>query len=648
MISKNAVPDAGFNQLELEKRLTDATMLKHIVATAGAPLEPVTVLNVICAELIEVVGAQHAGFARLNEDGEALTIISEFGQAEAGSLGAQIALEGNEITQLVISRRSPVAVLDAQNDPRMGAGREAAKAFGVVSMLIVPIIAGHRVVGTLGLDSYTRREFNEFEIEIIKSASQAAAPLLENAELFDQLRSELRYRQRTEVELRRSKMIYQELVNSLEGVVWEGELRDGTLHCSFISRQAERLFGYPSERFLGAREDSIWAQVFHPDDWHALQGRVRLALQTLEPLEIEARAYGVEGEQIWVQDRMTFAHVDDALRVRGLMVDISDHKRSVRLERERNQILELVARNAPLEDVLTRICELVTSQFQRAGCAISALRPEGLELLASHGLPKTVLAQLSSPLEEDAFNSWMRDLELGVHDEQMPDPRFDQTRRELLSKHDFRVQRSLPIFKSGAAIGVVTVFMIAPATRNYRVLTTSTELSAIAIDRSTLLEQLEYRASHDPLTDLPNRALYQERLVQAMRDADGLEHKVGLLYIDLDNFKRVNDTFSHATGDELLKNIARQLSFETPPGSTVARLGGDEFAVILPHLENADDARRVAEQLSRGVSTRIVIGTHQHEVTASIGMAIYPEDGRTADALSKAADDAMYSVKRQR
>ena len=103
----------GFNQLELEKRLTDATMLKHIVATAGAPLEPVTVLNVICAELIEVVGAQHAGFARLNEGNETLTVISEFGQGDAGSLGAQIALEGDEITQLVISRRSPVAVLDA-------------------------------------------------------------------------------------------------------------------------------------------------------------------------------------------------------------------------------------------------------------------------------------------------------------------------------------------------------------------------------------------------------------------------------------------------------------------------------------------------------------------------------------------------------
>ena len=90
------------------------------------------------------------------------------------------------------------------------------------------------------------------------------------------------------------------------------------------------------------------------------------------------------------------------------------------------------------------------------------------------------------------------------------------------------------------------------------------------------------------------------------------------------------------------------MTFETLPGSTVARLGGDEFAVILLNLETAEDAGQVAQQLSQGVTTRIVIGTHQHEVTASIGMAIYPEDGRTADALSKAADDSMYSVKRKR
>ncbi len=639
----NQIPQMGFNKLELEKRLTEATMLKHIVATAGAPLEPVTVLNVICAELIEVVGVQHAGFARLNDDGEALTIISEYGEGNTGNLGAQISLENNQITQLVLSRRQPVAVLDAQNDPRMGAARDIAKAFGVASMLIVPIIAGRRVVGTLGLDSYTMREFNEHEIDIIQSASAAAAPLLENAELFDQLRAELRHRQQTETELRRSRMIYQELVNSLEGVVWEGEFRDGGLHCTFISRQAERLFGYSSERFLGLRESNLWTQVFQPDDWSAMNLRLRHATKTLEPLEIEARAYDDQGELMWIQDRITFAQVDDSVRVRGLMVNITEHKRSVRLERERNQILELIARNIELEEVMARICELATSQFQRAGCAISALRAGNLELLATHGLPNSIRTWLQRPLEEAAFATWVGQLESNT--QSISDPRFSHNEQELILKHDFRASRSLPILVSNQAIGVVTVYLPSTSRDNFRVLHTTTELSAIAIDRNTLLEQLEYRATHDPLTNLANRALYQERLTLAMRQADLQKNSVGLLYIDLDDFKFVNDNFSHATGDELLKNIARQLVAETSATSTVARLGGDEFAVILPNLEQPEEVAQISAQLAKSLTTKVVIGTHQHEVSASIGMAIYPRDGNTADELSNIADHSMYTAK---
>jgi diguanylate cyclase (GGDEF)-like protein/PAS domain S-box-containing protein len=636
-------PKAGFDKLELEKRLTEATMLKHIVATAGAPLEPITVLNVICAELIEVVGVQHAGFARLNEDGEALTIISEFGEAKEGSLGAQILLEDSEISQLVISRRQPIGVLDAQNDPRMGSGREAAKAFGVASMLIVPIIAGRRVVGTLGLDSYVQREFNQHEIQIVQAASAAAAPLLENAELFDQLRAELRHRQQTEAELRRSRMIYQELVNSLEGVVWEGEFRESDLYFTFISRQAERLFGYPVERFLGNKDHHIWEQVFHTEDWNSFNARLRQAVKTLEPVELESRAFDEQGEQMWIQDRITLSRTEETVRVRGLMVNITEHKRSVRLERERNQILELIARNVELEEVMNRICEMAVSPFQRTACAIAGLRSGQLEFLGSYGLPKSLRTLFERPLSAPDFQSWIGQLE------HQPDlePRFEAHERVLLQKNDFKTIKTLPIIVSGQAVGVVSVLFGTNNQRNSRLLHSATELCAIAIDRNTLISQLEYRATHDPLTELPNRALYQERLAQAMQVADTEKHLVGLLYIDLDNFKFVNDNFSHATGDELLKNIARQLHQEAQASATVARLGGDEFAVILPKLQTEDEILQIAQKLSSTLTAKVVIGTHQHEVSASIGTAIYPRDGSSADELSNAADHAMYSDKQK-
>jgi diguanylate cyclase (GGDEF)-like protein len=253
---------------------------------------------------------------------------------------------------------------------------------------------------------------------------------------------------------------------------------------------------------------------------------------------------------------------------------------------------------------------------------------------------------LQRPLEQTVFDPWVNQLESET--QSLADPRLSQNEQELVLKHDFRTVCSLPILVSNQAIGVVTVFLPNSTKRNFRVLHTTTELSAIAIDRNTLLEQLEYRATHDPLTNLPNRALYQERLTHAMHEADVQKSAVGLLYIDLDNFKFVNDNFSHATGDELLKNIARQLIAETSASSTVARLGGDEFAVILPNLQQPEKIAEIAVQLAKSLTTKVVIGTHQHEVSASIGMAIYPRDGSSADELSNVADHSMYNAKHQR
>jgi diguanylate cyclase (GGDEF)-like protein len=335
--------------------------------------------------------------------------------------------------------------------------------------------------------------------------------------------------------------------------------------------------------------------------------------------------------------------LEDTVRIRGLMVNITEHKRSVRLERERNQILELIARNVELEEVMTRICELAVSPFQRAACVIAALRGGQLELLGTYGLAKSLRVFFERPMPTPQFQDWMQQLEQSTDLE----PRLAPDERLLLQKHDLKAIKTLPIVVSGHTVGVVSVLLSGTSQRNFRLLHSATELCAIAIDRNTLLSQLEYRATHDPLTDLPNRALYQERLTQAMQSADNEQHLVGLLYIDLDNFKFVNDHFSHATGDELLKNIARQLQQEAFPDSTVARLGGDEFAVILPKLQQPEEVIAIAQKLQNTLTTKVVIGTHQHEVSASIGTAIYPRDGKTADELSNAADRAMYGGKKK-
>ncbi|RIH87176.1 diguanylate cyclase domain-containing protein [Calidithermus roseus] len=638
-------PITALSKSELERRLREATMLKQIVATSGAPLEPLTVLNVICSELVAVVGVQHAGFARMSEDGHYLTVVAEFGLEHRTGLNERIPLKGNVITQKVIKTRKPIAVLDAQNDPRMGAGREAAKHFGVVSMLIVPILAGERVVGTLGLDSYEPRRFGRNEIALVEAVSRAASPLLENAHLFDQLKSELAERQRAEEELRKSRTLYQELVNSLEGVVWEAEFHKDSLVFTFVSRQIERVLGYGMSEFLGPREKSVWPRVLYPSDFEQVAQRLRTLAITLETAEVEYRALDRDGRLHWFQDRISaLREVDGTVRLRGLIVDVTDHKRAVRLERDRNLALELIARGAELEDILEVLMEMLASQLPEVACAIQVLKSGRVRFAASANLPET-LRKLFEGGTMGPLGYRVQEGEASVLDDLEQNQRLKAATRQTLLRAGYRSALTLPVISKDNVLGALTVLSPTPLEPDVRAAHIVADLAAIAVDRQGLIEQLEYQATHDPLTKLPNRMLYQQRLAQAMQRAEEKGRLVGVLYIDLDNFKKVNDTFSHATGDELLRSVARQLASAVRPSDTVARLGGDEFGVILADLPSVEMAERIARKLGAEVNTSVRIGNRALEVTASIGLALYPRDGTDADALYRHADREMYAVK---
>ena len=648
MSEKKRNTSSNLSKPELERRLREATMLKQIVSTAGAPLEPVTVLNVICAELVEVVGVEHAGFARLDNDGQALTIVSEFGLRGEINLGLRIGLEGNEITKQVLETRQPMAVFDAQNDPRMGAGREATRAYGLSSLLIVPIIAGERVVGTLGLDSFEPRKFNSAEIDLVVSASRAAAPLLENAQLFERLRVELSERSRTEEELRRSRALYQELVNSLEGIVWESEFRDGDFVCTFVSRQAERVLGYSPDEFLGPRSSSVWMKIHHPDDWDNINARLQHASVSIEPVEVESRAIDKNGKIHWFQDRVTATRLPyGVVRLRGLIVDVTEHKRAVRLERDRNLILEMVARGVELEEILRVICEMLTAQFAGAACAIHLNKGETVYLAASHLFNVKFRAVFSDPsqLSNNPILAAARYGESSELNDLTNHAQFSPDFREAIEEAAFKACFVIPITIKNQSEGVLSLFSQNLLESQARAIYAAADLAAIAVNRQTLMEQLEFQATHDPLTELPNRLLYHDRLTHAMARADREKHKVGVMYVDLDKFKQVNDLFSHATGDELLRSISKQMIQAVRASDTVARLGGDEFGVIVGDLVSRSDADLIAQKIAQEVNTSVRIGNKAHKVTASIGIAMYPDDGSDADTLYRVADSNMYIQK---
>lgn len=160
-------------------------------------------------------------------------------------------------------------------------------------------------------------------------------------------------------------------------------------------------------------------------------------------------------------------------------------------------------------------------------------------------------------------------------------------------------------------------------------------------------EQIRHQAYHDALTGLPNRLLAKDRLHMALNKAKRHKTQVSVFYMDLDNFKYVNDTFGHPVGDTLLQQVGARLIAQVREEDTVARLGGDEFLVIGDQVSSLNEAIALADRLLCGFAGPFSIETHELAVTLSIGIAIYPKDGDNADALIKNADNALYQAKHQ-
>jgi diguanylate cyclase (GGDEF)-like protein/PAS domain S-box-containing protein len=169
----------------------------------------------------------------------------------------------------------------------------------------------------------------------------------------------------------------------------------------------------------------------------------------------------------------------------------------------------------------------------------------------------------------------------------------------------------------------------------------STDIS----ERKASEARIEFLAHHDPLTDLPNRLLLRDRLERAIVQCERVNTRVALLFIDLDRFKTVNDSLGHPVGDRLLREAARRLRECVREMDTVSRQGGDEFLIVLSDLKDGDAASRIAEQILAALSVPFSLDGHEIAISCSVGVSVYPEDGRDFDELLKKSDIAMYHAK---
>ena len=197
--------------------------------------------------------------------------------------------------------------------------------------------------------------------------------------------------------------------------------------------------------------------------------------------------------------------------------------------------------------------------------------------------------------------------------------------------------------KDGSLIWVRTQLNLVPWNGRSVIQSTVVDITL----RKIYEERLHYQANFDAVTDLPNRTLALDRLNGAVARARRYSRKVGILFIDLDHFKKINDTMGHALGDELLKQSAQRITACVREEDTVARLGGDEFTVILPDIKISKDAESVARKILTAFSRPFVLDGNEAFVSTSVGITLCPDDGRDADLLMRNADAAMYQAKEQ-
>jgi diguanylate cyclase (GGDEF)-like protein len=180
---------------------------------------------------------------------------------------------------------------------------------------------------------------------------------------------------------------------------------------------------------------------------------------------------------------------------------------------------------------------------------------------------------------------------------------------------------------------------------NERLIIASVNAQTMTESAELAKEQMSHMAGHDYLTGLPNRLLLNDRMAQSIAFAQRHSKKVALVFMDLDHFKHINDSLGHAVGDALLKSVAKRLQACVRRSDTVCRQGGDEFVVLLNEVEDVSDAVVMAEKIIEAMIQPHLVSSHQLNVTFSIGISLYPDDGKDLETVARNADAAMYQAK---
>jgi diguanylate cyclase (GGDEF)-like protein/PAS domain S-box-containing protein len=338
----------------------------------------------------------------------------------------------------------------------------------------------------------------------------------------------------------------------------------------------------------------------------------------------------------------------------GIARDITERKRAEVLRDGQSQILQMIAISAPLEEVLRHLMLLVESQLTGIYGSVLLLDDDGIHL--RHGAAPSLAVAFTKAIDGRRAGAKAGSCGTAVYRRETvivadiaQDPLWEDF-RDLAASYGYRSCWSTPISShQGTALGTFALYSTTvrePTAVETRVIDAATRIAGIAIERKQSEDRIHFLANHDALTRLPNRALLKDRLSQALLYAQRYDRWVTVVFVDLDNFKIVNDSLGHNAGDELLKTVASRMVDCVRASDTVVRLGGDEFVILLlDQPKSADVISQTVQKLRAAIAVPVNVGGHDLRVTSSMGIANYPNDGVDAEELMANADAAMYRAK---
>ena len=423
-------------------------------------------------------------------------------------------------------------------------------------------------------------------------------------------------RKQADEELKESERKYRLLADNIQDVIF---VLDMNLSFIYVSPSVKRLMGYEQEELLKLQA----SELMTPSSWDLATTKLSKEIKkyeqgeinTLQELQLEIRRK--DGTTVWTEVKISFIRDEtrQPVGVIGVSRDITERKRmEEKLRFEEKRFRAFVEHASDMIVLVNR--EGVIPYVNPAIESILGYKPE--ERIGANGgeivHPDDVKALA------DVFTTLSRDTSSPV------------INGELRLRHKDGSWRTLEAVGSNLINNNVVESIII----NYRDIT----------ERKKAEEQIQYLATHDLLTDLPSLRFARDRLSVALNMARRYKKAVAVMFIDLDGFKDVNDTLGHDAGDYVLQHVARRMLSCVRETDIVSRVGGDEFLIIATEINAPENVVQIAKKVIHMVSQPIIFNGRQAIVSASIGIALFPDDGIDMDQLIKKADEAMYSVKK--